>query len=550
MKTSFRSIPPGFEISFSPDLESASLEPVGLAGLNGSGKSNLLELLSEIFYYLDSLQLDFSSKAIKEEKGIGFEIDYAMPLTNENISIAQNNNKITSNDRYFIVRIIQKVGNKPVYQISSKHEYCTEMNILKHQNYNNNNINIWMAVDENTKYLLPKKVFAYTSGHNELLSNAYYKIQFHYFNEYRDKIKDSNKFYMDSSRLFFSDNLSNASVFVSNYLLGDQARLAVLNDIVKIEKLHSFRITIRYANSKGKEIQLNFDLEMRIDRMKRCATAWFETGEGARKILTLDYLVQEATKEAFKKNFGDTPFDLYNTFYEMEMLNFHAIPTDIIEMVTNGPKWLNITDELPKPDPSNLLFRIEQIRVCKEEIPEPIFYKGLSDGEHQFLQIVGMVMMMEESGCLFLFDEPGTHYNPLWRSKLVNTLNKVASYNTSNNNEKTRLQEIVITTHSPFVLSDMRKRNVFVFNKNGYKLEYSECPIETYGTSAGIILDVIFGKKDAISDKAKSEIDELCQDITTMEDIRRVADQLNTRFGDSVAKLDKFSLLNKLEGDK
>jgi len=379
-----------------------------------------------------------------------------------------------------------------------------------------------------------------------LLSNAYYKIQFHYFNEYRDSIKSSNKFYIDSSRLFFSDNLSNASVFVSNYLLGDQGRLAVLNDIVKIEKLHSFRITIRFASHKGKEIQLNHDLETRIDKLKRCATTWFETGEGARKILTLDYLVQEATKDAFRKNFG-APFDLYNTFYELEMLNFHAIPTDIIEMVTNGPKWLNISDELPKSDPSNLLFRIEHVKVCKEDIPEPIYYKGLSDGEHQFLQIVGMVMMMEESGCLFLFDEPDTHYNPLWRSKLVNTINKVASYNTANINEKTRLQEIVITTHSPFVLSDMRKRNVFVFAKTGNELKYTECPIETYGASASIILDAIFGKEDTISEKAKDELDELFKDIKNMNDIRRVVDQLNTRFGDSVEKLDKFNYLNKLK---
>jgi len=109
------------------------------------------------------------------------------------------------------------------------------------------------------------------------------------------------------------------------------------------------------------------------------------------------------------------------------------------------------------------------------------------------------------------------------------------------------LQEIVITTHSPFVLSDMRKRNVFVFDKSENKLKYIECPIETYGASAGIILDAIFGKEDTISEKAKFELDELFKDIKNMGDIRRVVEQLNSRFGDSVEKLDKFNCLNKLK---
>ena len=539
MKDSFRSLPPGFEISFRPDLDSAALEPVGLAGLNGSGKSNLLELLSEISYYLDSLELNLLTK---KEKSFGFDIDYALPITSYNVETAIINKDISSNDRCFIVRINLEVGKKPIYKISSTRAYYEDS-----QKYQGKDDGIWQIIEVNTKYLLPQKVFAYTSGHNELLSNAYYKIQFHYFNEYSSTLRGTNKFYLDNSRLFFCDNLSNASVIVANYLLGDQDSLRFLYDVVKISKLHSFRITIRYSNYKGKEIQLNYDLQTRIDKLKRCATTWFETGSAAKKILTLDYLVQEPVKEAFRMNFGDTPFDLYKTFYELEMLNFNAISSDLIEMVTKGPKWLNISDELPKIDPSNLLFRIEHVKICKEDVPEPIYYKALSDGEHQFLQIVGMVMMVEESGCLFLFDEPDTHYNPLWRSKLVNTINKVTRYATENNVQRRRFQEVVITTHSPFVLSDMRKNNVYVFKKDRNEVTYEPCPIETFGTSASIILDAIFGKEDTISEEARTELDALFDNINNLDDIRRVVEQLNTHFGESVEKLDKFSILSKLK---
>ena len=59
LKQPFRSLHPGFTIQFNPNLKSKDIEPIGLAGLNGSGKSNLLELISEIFYYLDSQHLEF-----------------------------------------------------------------------------------------------------------------------------------------------------------------------------------------------------------------------------------------------------------------------------------------------------------------------------------------------------------------------------------------------------------------------------------------------------------------------------------------------------------
>ncbi|MGD1844392.1 MAG: hypothetical protein ACFB10_03250 [Salibacteraceae bacterium] len=42
----------------------------------------------------------------------------------------------------------------------------------------------------------------------------------------------------------------------------------------------------------------------------------------------------------------------------------------------------------------------------------------MSDGEHQFNQIIGTMMLLETPGCLLLLDEPDTHFNPKWRSRL------------------------------------------------------------------------------------------------------------------------------------
>src|SRR6186713_445943 len=56
----FRSLPEDFEIVFSPKgNESVSIDPICLVGINGSGKSNVLEALAEIFEYLNQYFLKY-----------------------------------------------------------------------------------------------------------------------------------------------------------------------------------------------------------------------------------------------------------------------------------------------------------------------------------------------------------------------------------------------------------------------------------------------------------------------------------------------------------
>lgn len=551
LKEPFRSLHPGFEIRFYPNLNNRFIEPIGLAGLNGSGKSNLLELISEVFYYLDSLHLEFPTAAVKEDKDFGFEIDYALPFTFDNPFVTFDDGLgYRLDEPFFIVRSQKAINGMPSYQITSINHYEREREFEEAKKRNDKSVEPFQASwkdiifkDTNISYLLPRKIFAYTSGQNEQLSNCYLKMQFHYFNDYRNKIKAGSKFYFDSSRLFFCDSNTSASIFISNHLLGNEKALKQLNDVVALKELHSFRITIRYSDLKGNEIKFSQDLERKINALKSCATTLIEKGFGAKRVLTLDYLVTPQTKLAFQNQLSDSPFELYKTFYELEMQNFYTIPDDVLEMVTNGPSWLILSDELPKQNPNDLIFRIEGVFVKKEGIDEVIKYKGLSDGEHQFIQVVGMILMMEESGCLFLLDEPDTHYNPLWRSQLINTINNVVKFKPQNRNEQIRLQEIVITTHSPFVISDLKQRNVYIFRKEGNAVKFSPCHFQTFGASSSIILEEIFGKSDSISEMARKELILLIGKVKTLDQLSEVASILNNQFGESV---DKFEYYNQL----
>ncbi len=552
----FRSLQPGFEINFYPNLKSEVIEPIGLAGLNGSGKSNLLELISEIFYYLDSLNLDFPSQSVKEEKKFGFEIDYALPVSPSSPPVQDNDLEYSLNDRYVVIRVIKTVDGELMYMVTILPDYNKERlsrgNRELQGDEDDEYIANWVHVvkeHENIRHYLPDKILAYTSGHNEQLSNCYYKMRFHYFNDYCNRISDGQTaFYIDSSRLFFCDNNTHASIFIANNLLADKEALKKLNTVVGITELHSFRITIRFTDISGEPIKFNQDLQKKIRLLKNCATTWYEKGEGPDKSLTLDYLVDDATRTAFNTLLSDSPFGLYKIFYELEMQNFYTLPDDVLQMAIDGPKWLNVGDELPRQNPNDLIFRIENVNVKKHDIKKPVKYKGLSDGEHQFLQVVGMILMMEEDACLFLLDEPDTHYNPIWRSKLIQTINSIVGNDKEISKDHIRrLQEIVITTHSPFVLSDLKKRNVYVFEKLNNIVLFKQSPIETYGAAASIILDIIFGKENSISEMAKSELSKMAEGIDTEDKLMDAVQRLNTEFGESVEKFDMFNKLRNIK---
>lgn len=111
---------------------------------------------------------------------------------------------------------------------------------------------------------------------------------------------------------------------------------------------------------------------------------------------------------------------------------------------------------------------------------------------------------------MFLFDEPDTHFNPKWRAKLIETLNYITATSINENGKIThvRNQEIVITTHSPFVISDSFTKDVYRFQKKDGVISYENPEFKTYGASISIILEEIFEKEESISEMAVKNLSE------------------------------------------
>jgi restriction system-associated AAA family ATPase len=155
--------------------------------------------------------------------------------------------------------------------------------------------------------------------------------------------------------------------------------------------------------------------------------------------------------------------------------------------------------------------------------------KAFSDGEHQFLHTMGICLMLQNKSALFLLDEPETHFNPEWRSEFISILKD--SLDKSNSNSLMR--DILITSHSPFIISDCLPDKVIIFKKG----ENPTLPqFNTFGTSIGIITSKIFKSNRTIGDFSNNQIREFEKFFKELN-YNDALSILNSKVGDSVEKL-------------
>ena len=163
----------------------------------------------------------------------------------------------------------------------------------------------------------------------------------------------------------------------------------------------------------------------------------------------------------------------------------------------------------------------------------------MSDGEHQFLHSIGLALLYKNTSSLFLLDEPETHFNPKWRANYISTLHKCFK-------DDTVSPEVLITSPSPFIISDLEKENVLVFEKKEDIVECNRPEINTFGTSVSEITEIIFNQRESMGDSAYKKLEKIIKNIQTLEDYKMAKVKLNT-FGESIEKFDILNKLNKMK---
>lgn len=523
--TDFRGLPAGSEFRFdNTAIAEDRIEPICLVGLNGSGKSNLLELLSEIFFYLESYRLAKGTPAKKFKTELGFELCFSRSLIGDDV------------DKDLFTKLIEKKFS----DLTQPRIYCRkEGRGLPTMSVSNREGEEETQIKDAASFVLPVHVIAYSSGQNELLSNPYIKSAYQYFDEVERQRKDELSEELQLSRLFHLDYDLSQIATLCNYLFAQTNQVQILNEAIGISDVDSFSLILRFRNYRNNTIEFASALNTTINKLRKCATVYQETQRGKANYheLRLGFKMDEQMRRAFRAEFGSAQ-RLFRDFYFLNLMNIHSQRVETRNRIKQAnsvapyrERDTNIAAMLPLPERDRLVFEVEELTFLKKDTFLPIAYNNLSDGEHQLMHVLGSIILLNTSGSLLLYDEPETHFNPDWRSQLISLINKA----TREKEEKDgiRKQEIIITSHSPFIVSDCRRERVFIFDKGKAR----NPKINTYGTSVNILTEEVFGKKESISGLALQEIEDIkAKPLDTLANIQE-AKEASRVLGESVEKV-------------
>lgn len=508
--------------------------PLCLVGPNGAGKSQFLQVVAEAF------QAVFHACVANEERTKGnedlkFEIEYEIRPTGGGDPVPVRISRLSDGRRRPSLKVEQKDGLEWV-------ECALE--------------------EPATRALLPSRIVGYTSGDNETLSLPFLVSRSGYADavgkQALDREPGAKSQPIPDTRLMLVDYGTHLEVLVSNLLLGSAAERGALLRDAKLEELHSFRCVIQLAHRavpklsaremskrRRKGVQLTDELERYIDQLKRCSTchAYDEKSE----TYVFDFLVADETRVAFRA-FWATAIELYSALHKLAMLNDLAIPKVTRERLLRDIKTRRFASRLPEPQDEDRVFRFEQVRFFPKVGEGVVDYVSLSDGEHQLAQILGTMCMASFPNVLFLLDEPESHFNPQWRVRFISRLMDLPTANGKRGDADGAVaqQDCLLTTHSPFVPSDMSRENVLIFKKSGSTVEVRRPNIETFGTTFDTILDECFDIRPPMSEVPRREIKELM----VSEDPDAIKAGI-AKLGDSVERvflMDRLRQLSKQDG--
>jgi restriction system-associated AAA family ATPase len=597
----FRSLPCGFEHHFRTEWslqdELAQLNdfaPFVCAGPNGSGKSNLLEALAAIFFQLEVLRVrrSFLPEALQDEaldvSPVAFELEYLIRVPAEfrgpsssswaKVGVRKNAGESVrfhwENQGDFSTDVVEafKGGHAdillPQYVLgysSGENEILSlpffKMRFVQFDEY-------WNALTRQLSYPgHPETRLAYLdSGFSQaiLLCNLLFQdegtlqpfrmdVGIEALREFRiilrrripidavqleafdladedQKRERRNRIQAEARTRGFSESEISQSV-------DDWVRREIIKGNPALSETDEPGST-RYRLNLLQRLEGDDKSSLVVSALKRCATLYHV--DDTTDTLVLDYWVNDSTRQAFRENFNldgrndGSALALFQAFQVLLTLNLYLV-TDALksDLYTSPSPYVNET--VPSLASDQRIMRFKFVRFTKQGVAEPMMLKKLSDGEHQLLHSLGLCLLFRETNSLFLLDEPETHFNPDWRANFISRLRQCLPGNGE------FAQEMLITTHTPFLISDSKPEKVLVFAKDKATGAVSIEPpgFNTFGASINkITMSKVFGKRETIGGHAQALLEALRARFEQgSEDKEALITEIHQQLGDSVEKV-------------
>ncbi|KAA6319473.1 hypothetical protein EZS27_030639, partial [termite gut metagenome] len=292
-----------------------------------------------------------------------------------------------------------------------------------------------------------KKVIGYTSGENETISIPFLADYDEYAEHTATRALRKSGELDYEPRFYFMDYNTNLGIVISNLIFEECEGVKELKDELKIDKIRNFQIIIQ-TNSPAapkfpvegeKGVVLTEDLKKWRNNLINAATC-YDYDEKLNKY-TLDFYFNDVTKEAMSF-FFQSAYNLYTALYKFELLNNLMIDKSVRKNIEKDRKERRLINKMPTIPNKDKVLHYSELKL-KLKNGQFVDYLSLSDGEHQYFNIFGSIIMVNQDNSLFLLDEPETHFNPKWRRLFISHLRLLT---------KSRKQDLFLTSHSPFIV--------------------------------------------------------------------------------------------------
>jgi ABC-type cobalamin/Fe3+-siderophores transport system ATPase subunit len=416
-----------------------------LIGLNGTGKSNVLEALVIIFRSLDLKEpIPFRCYLRYECRKRWIEIDNRWSNGNESLQILVDGRTVS-----------------PSQVVREANEY------------------------------LPNHVFGYYSGGSRRFELLFAKHQARY---YSAVIRPGAEHEVDPReptlrRLFYARPFYGQFVLLSYFAFNDQEARDFLMRHMQITGFHSALLVLErpsWARKKPND----------VFRQHGDNRFWYATGV-VRHLLTALWehaIAPLRLAEPVQDDYRDKAREkehVYIFIQDQRTLQALAEPFASQQALFSLLETLDISG----------LVREVRLWVTKDGVMDELPFHEISDGEKQLLSVLGLMKFTGHAESLFLLDEPDTHLNPAWKRDYLGLIEEVASRNSNS--------YLAMTTHDPLTISGLTANQVQVLwrDETG-EIRATRPVVDPRGLGVAGILTDVFGLESSLDQKTQAALDE------------------------------------------
>ena len=385
-----------FSIDFEKDISI-------LIGINGSGKSTILESIAQIF-----------SDAILDEKSkFGFKIQYELRLENILEQTATTSEFVTN---FFVVEIsAEKKNSEILYRVFVADKVLEKKDDIEREFGSFNKI-------------FPSNIVIYYSGLSDIMKNICLPHDQILSKQYRDEgvANIYRPFFYFEPALFDIILIS-----LLSYEYGDIPNY--LEERSKIKGLNSISIRLKKPTWA----------KQKLDKW------WGARGEVksfldflSSKMRGIEYQ-KSLLKDEFSSN-GNIVIEAFGDEYLIITIIKQEKLFEVREYFTEEKALFKMLNTLYVDG----FWDCASFSFEKEENGKICSFSVLSEGEQQALIVKGLTELVTSENTLFLFDEPDTYLHPSWQRNFIEEIIDFTE------NSFNILSQFIITTHSPQLLSN------------------------------------------------------------------------------------------------